>query len=176
MTVSATERPLKMGTLEAGTYRTNRFRPQLVLTLPAGWSQFFAEEDDEIFMGSPDAELAIAVAAEVRDPATSGRVAAPEDLLAWLIDHPALNASEPTPVTVGGIQSNYVEFNPSREVRVFAFSSGDYRIVAGPKQRMYVIPQDGPDLAVTIAGTEAGTLAAALPAATPIVESLQIVP
>ena len=165
-----------MGTLEPGRYHTNSFDPQLVLTLPAGWSQFFADDADEVFMGSSSAELAIARAAEVRDPETSGRVAAPEDLLGWLIDHSALDSSEPTPVTISGIESNYVEFKATREVRLFAFETGDFRIGAGPSQRMYVVPMDGPDLALTVTTPHSGTLEAALTAAVPIVESLQIVP
>src|SRR3954471_6680974 len=55
----ATTRPLEMGSLVPGQYRTNHFEPQLILTLPEGWSQFFADEFDQIYMGSADAELAI---------------------------------------------------------------------------------------------------------------------
>jgi hypothetical protein len=165
-----------MGTLEAGTYRTNHFEPQLLLTLPDGWGQFFADEADEVYMGSPEAELAIARPPELRDPETSARVPTPEDLLAWLVDHPVLGASEPTPVTISGIESNWVEFNATRDVRVFAFPGGDFRIGAGARQRMYVVPLNGPDLAVTIGARESGTLAQALAAAVPIMESLQIVP
>ena len=62
--------PLRMGLLDAGIYRTNFFEPQLVFTLPDGWNEFFPDEDDEVYMGAPGAELAISRPAQVRDPET----------------------------------------------------------------------------------------------------------
>ena len=167
--------PLRMGSLPAGMYKTNLFEPQLVFTLSSGWRQFFPDEDDEIYVGTANAELAISRPVEVRDPTTGEAVPAPEDLLGWLVDHPDLNSSEPTAVAIGGIGSHYVEPSTTRDVGVFAFRGGDYRIVAGAKQRVYVIPLSGPDLAVTIAASESGTLADAIPVAEPTVESLEII-
>ena len=59
---------LRMGELPAGQYTTNAFEPNLVLTLPEGWSQFFPDEDDEIALGGPGVELNITRPPEVVDP------------------------------------------------------------------------------------------------------------
>ena len=166
--------PLRMGQLDAGIYRTNFFEPQLVFVLPDGWSEFFPDEDDEVYMGAPGAELAISRPAQVRDPETSQPVDVPDDLLSWLLDHPDLNVAEPTPLQIDGIPSSYIEPDATREVRLFVFTGGDFRIGAGNRQRMYVVPLDGPDLAITIIAPQGGELVDAVATAESIVESLEI--
>ena len=165
-----------MGTLPAGPYRTNFFVPQLILTLPDGWSQFFPDEDDEIYMHDANAELAISRPAKVRDPVTREAVDAPEDLMAWLVANPDLNVTEDPTEIDGDMPGSWIEPAPTRSVNVYAFPGGDFRFVPGERQRAFVIPLDGPDLAVTIMAPEGGNLAEALDSALTIVESIQIEP
>lgn len=169
--------PLRMGTLVAGQYRTNRFEPTLVFTLPEGWSQFFPDEDDEIFMGSADAALAISRAAQVVDPVSHGPVDAPEDLLEWLTQHPAFDAPEAVAIRLGGVDSHYVDLpGPNGDTKIFSFPGGDFHIPPGVATRFYVVPLDGSDISFVIVPSEnGGTIEAAIEAAHPIVESLEIV-
>lgn len=165
-----------MGTLPAGDYITNSFVPTLVLTLPHGWSQFFPDEDDEIFMGSADAELAISRAAQVVDPVTNEAVAAPEDLLEWLTQHPAFGGPEPIAVQLGGVDAHYVDLpGPDADTKLFHFAGGDFHLPPGVATRIYVLPQDGSDISfVILPSASGGTIEAAIEAAGPIVESLEI--
>ncbi len=57
---------------------------------------------------------------------------------------------------------------------MFAFPGGDFRIGAGNRQRMYVVPLDGPDLAITVIAPQGGELADAVAASESVVESLEI--
>ena len=94
--------PLTMGDLPAGEYTTNAFEPNLVLTLPEGWHQYFPDEDDEIALGGPGVDLNITRPPEVVDPETRAPVATPESLLQWFTDHPSLDVGEPVEVQIDG--------------------------------------------------------------------------
>jgi len=173
----ATTRPLEMGSLVPGQYRTNHFEPQLILTLPEGWSQFFADEFDQIFMGSADAELAISRAAQVVDPVTHEGADAPEDLLEWLTQHPAFGAPEPVAIELGGIDSQYVDLpGPSQDTDIFRFPGGNFHIPPDVSTRFYVVPQEGLDISfVILPKANTANIEAAIAATHPIVESLEIV-
>jgi hypothetical protein len=165
-----------MGTLAGGEYRTNRFVPQLTFSLPNGWSQFFPDEDDEIYMGSPGAELAISRAPEVVDPATRGRIEAPEDLMAWITEHPAFGSPEPVAIRLGGIDSHYADLpGPVADTKLFHFPGGDFHIAPGMPSRVYVVPLPGIDISFIVLPREGSRdIGAAVEAAQPIVESLVI--
>lgn len=165
-----------MGTLPAGEYVTNRFEPTLVLTLPDGWSQFFQDEEDQIYMGSANAELAIGRAAQVVDGVSHEPVAAPEDLLEWLTQHPALGDPEPVAIQLGGVDAYYVDLpGPAADTAIFSFPEGDFHIPPGVATRFYVIPQEGLDISFSILPkANGGTIEAAIEAAGPIVESIEI--
>ena len=166
---------LHMGNLTPGQYRTNRFEPALLLTLPATWQEFFPDENDEIYMAGTGAELAISVAAEVVDPDSRVAVAAPENLAKWLSQHPAFGASEPVDIEIGGIKSHYVDLPaPSADTGVFHFPGGDFHI-PGVATRVYVVPLDGPDLSLFVMpSSSSGTIEDAIDATRPIIESLEI--
>jgi hypothetical protein len=165
-----------MGPLPAGDYVTNRFVPSLVFTLPEGWSQFFPDEDDEIYMGSADAELAISRAAQVVDPVTNQGVAAPEDLVEWLTQHPAFDGAVAVPIRLGGIEGYYVDLpGPGADTKIFSFPGGTFHIGPDIETRFYVVPLDGSDISfVILPDANGGTLETAIEAAGPIVESVQI--
>lgn len=168
--------PLRMGELPAGQYQTNAFEPSLVLTLPEGWSQYFADEDDEIAFGGPGVDLNITRPPEVVDPATRGAVETPESLLEWFTAHPGLDVGEPVEVQIDGIDSHYVDVAaPSSEVDIFHYPPGNMRLPGGGVARVYIVPLDGPDLvALILAPPNVDDAAAGLDAAQPIVTSLVI--
>jgi hypothetical protein len=165
-----------MGILEAGTYRTNHFEPTLLLTFPDGWSQFFPDEDDEIYIGSEDAELAISRAAQVVDPKSHAPVDAPDDLLEWLTHHPAFDAPEAVAIQLGGVDSHYVDLpGPSADTKIFHFPGGDFHIPPGVATRVYVVPLERSDISfVILPHANGGTIEAAIEAAHPVVAALEI--
>jgi hypothetical protein len=166
---------LRMGELPAGQYTTNAFEPNLVLTLPEGWSQFFPDEDDEIALGGPGVELNITRPPEVVDPVTRAPVDTPEVLLDWFTGHPSLEVGAPVGVEIDGIASHYVDVAASSEINIFHYPPGDMRLPAGALSRVYIVPLDGPDLvAMILAPAGAEDLGAALSAAEPIVTSVSI--
>lgn len=168
--------PLRMGELPAGEYSTNAFEPNLVLTLPEGWEQFFPDEDDEIALGGPGVELNITRPPEVVDPEARAPVETPDSLLEWFTQHPSLDAGEPVEVQIDGIASHYVDVAaPSSETNIFAYPTGNMRLPAGALSRVYVVPFDGPDLvALILAPAGVDDLDAVLEEAEPIVTSLVI--
>jgi hypothetical protein len=164
-----------MGTMPAGQYMTNLFEPQLVFTLPDGWTQFFPDEDDEIFMGMADAELAVSRAAQVVDPDSRSPAEAPEDLLEWFTAHPSFGGLDPVAITIDGIDSHYFDLPaPSADTKLFHFSGGDFHIPPGVATRIYVVPLDGPDLSLVVLPPQGASTDAAISAVEPIVESLLI--
>jgi hypothetical protein len=168
--------PLRMGELPAGQYTTNAFEPNLVLTLPDGWSQFFPDEDDEIALGGPGVELNITRPPEVVDPETRAPVETPESLLEWFTEHPSLDVGEPVEVELDGIASHYVDVAaPSSEIDIFHYPPGNMRLPQGALSRVYIVPLDGPDLvALILSSAGADDFDAVLDVAEPIVTSLVI--
>ena len=148
---SPTVVPLRVGVLPPGTYSTNRFVPQLTLTLGEGWHLLFQDEEDEIaFERSGPAFFGISFTTQVVDPATGRPLSAPDDLVAWLANHPALEADQPEPATVVGVTGSSLEASVKDVpvMDVFAYPEGNYHVVSGERVRFYVLPFDGPDLVI----------------------------
>jgi hypothetical protein len=176
MVASSGPAPLGMGDLPPGQYTTNSFEPNLVLTLPDGWHQFFPDDADEIALGGPGAELNITRPAEVIDPESAAPVEAPDSLLGWFTDHSRLDGSEPVEVQVDCIDSHYVDLTaPTADVALFHYPGGDMRLPAGVSTRLYIVPLEGPDLvALILPPPGANDLDAVLRQAEPIVLALAI--
>lgn len=168
--------PLRMGELPAGQYTARAFEPNLVLTLPEGWHQYFAEEDDEIALGGPGVDLNITRPPEVVDPETRAPVETPESLLEWFTAHPSLDVGEPVEVEIDGIASHYVDVAaPSSQIDIFHYPPGNMRLPAGTLSRIYIVPLEGPDLvAVILALTSADEFGALVAYTEPIVTSLVV--
>ena len=145
------------------------------MTLPDGWELFF-DDAGGVYMGIPNGEFLVGRPAQIIDPKSHEAKAAPDDLLAWLAKHPSLNATEPKPVEISGLDAAYVDINPSDSVDVFYDPMGNFHVGPGPMARFYVLPQEGPDFFVAIMRPEFGrSLKEALAVGVPIVESLEIV-
>jgi hypothetical protein len=166
-----------MGNLPAGEYETNNFVPTLVFTLPDGWSQFFPDEDDEIYMGSAKAELAISRAAKVVDPVSHKPADAPEDLAVWLTEHPAFGNPAAVAIRLGGLDAYYVDLAaPGSDTGIFSFPGGNFHIGPGIATRIYIVPQEGSDISFVVLPSEGqgATIDAAIEASHSIVESLKL--
>lgn len=113
-----------LGELDAGTYTTQVFETPLTYAVPEGWSNY---EDlagnfivvppsgslDGIDAGTADyvgVYDGIGVAdAECFERQQSGIDLTPAAMAAWFVEHQGLDASEPTSVTVGGLEGVVVD-------------------------------------------------------------------
>jgi hypothetical protein len=165
---------LALGPLDAGRYTTTTFRPTVTLTVGDGWTELFPDDDDEVALDhASGAGFMMTRVTQVVDPDTRAAVAAPDDLVAWFSHHPVLKAGAVQPVMVSGIASRMVTVSSDATVEIFAYPTGNMRIPAGTSGRYFIVPLDGPDLTVIIAG-ETKTFDRALALAEPIVASLKI--
>jgi hypothetical protein len=143
---------IRVGTASPGSWETTAFKPTLTFTLASdGWFFFFQDDDDEMALGrSGGIELTASRVGNVVDPTSHKSVSAPDDLVAWLGSHPALDAETPQPATIAGIDSQSIELSASggQDVDIFAFPTGNLRVAAGSRARIWVVPYAGPDLIV----------------------------
>lgn len=166
------------GPLEPGWYRTSQFLPAFAFRVDGdGWRALFADDADEfaIDLNGREPLVAIARPAKVIDPMTGVAADAPDDLVAWFVAHPRLNAEEVDDRTsLAGQAVRTVEFgNPGTvDIPIFSFPSGDFRAPPGTTQRSYVAAMDGPDLVVTVV-TE-GTSAEDQQRVARVLDSLQL--
>jgi hypothetical protein len=106
-------------TLAAGVYTTRWFKPALSFTVDEGWIALTPELQDVIVIGQRDEPLAIGFNSieRVIKPGNLGqKVAAPEDIAAWLQEHPRLDTEEPGRVSVGGVsgqQFDAIAYEPT---------------------------------------------------------------
>lgn len=164
---------LTMGTLRAGVYQTRNFDPTLTFALPDGWHQYFDEEDDEIALGGPQADINMTRPPRVLDPET-GAVDAPEDLADWLLNHSQFEVTEAESANVAGIESTVIDVEgPAGTVEFFAYPGGNMRVPEGVAVRFIVVPMAGSDLVLVVLPS-GGTLADAISATQSIVNSLAI--
>ena len=165
---------LSAGNREPGTYRTYQANPQVLLTLGEGWGVYF-DEPDGTYMNLGKAELLVGKSSDVIDPETHERVPNPPDVMAWLVAHPGLNATDPTPVLISGHDASYVDVEPTTTVDVFYDPLGNFHVGPENVARFYVIPWDGPDMFIAILRSPSGTFEEALEVGVPVAESVAIV-
>jgi len=92
--------------LTAGQYTSEAFKPALSFKVGDGWDAVIPETQDALVIGRMDKPMALGFhnVRQVYDPSnTDARVAAPEDMAAWLQDHPLLDTEKPSQVSVGGV-------------------------------------------------------------------------
>lgn len=167
---------LHQGVLQPGRYTTTSFQPKLTMTLGEGWEALFQDDEDEIaFERAGPAFFAITRVSQVVDPTTGRAVAAPDDLAAWLVRHPALDADQPQPATVAGVTGTSLEaaVKSVSQMDTFAYPTGNMHFTAGERVRFYVLPFDGPDLVAVFSTAPTGFDAVAADVKT-VLESLEV--
>jgi len=113
-----------LGELAAGTYTTQVFETPLTYTVPQGWANYEdlpgnfivlppTASEEQIDAGTADyvgVYDGIAVAnAECIERQQSGVDLTPAAMAAWFVEHEGLDATEPTAVTVGGLDGLVVD-------------------------------------------------------------------
>jgi hypothetical protein len=178
---TATILTLREGRLPAGSYSTTAFQPTLRFNLGAGWTARFPDDLDEIAFDRPNQDfVAITRVSQVVDPTTGTVGPVPDNLMGWLAADPDFEwAGPPEPVEIAGFAGTMIEGQvkaglPSTDI--FAYSTGNMRVVGPDRMRYYVLPLDGPDLTIVVEGRTDSGFAADLAALKVLLDSLEIGP
>jgi hypothetical protein len=168
---------LRAGPLEAGVYATTAFEPRLRFTVGDGWRALFPDEDGELALEHEAGSfLGFDRISEVVDRAAGGAVDAPDDLVAWLLEHPELDSAAGPSVELAGLSATSVDARTGdAEVEIFAYPEGNWRMPPKHASRFYVVPMDGLDLVVVISAPIEG-IEAALERSQQILESVELLP
>ena len=92
--------------LSAGEYVTEEFEPRLSFSVGEGWIAVIPETRDALGIAEKNGPLVIGFqnVEQVSDPSDpSETIPAPDDMVAWLQEHPALEVEEPSRTSVGGV-------------------------------------------------------------------------
>jgi hypothetical protein len=165
------------GPLEPGVYASTAFDPPLRFTLGDGWRALFPDEDSELALEHEAGSfLGFDRIKEVVDPTAGGAVDAPDDLVAWLLEHPGLDSAAGPSVELGGLSAISVDARTGdAEVEIFAYPLGNWRMPPRHASRFYVVPMDGLDLVVVVLAPIAN-IDAAIERVEPIIESVELLP
>jgi hypothetical protein len=181
-----------LGPLEAGSYSTRSFDPDITYTVPDAWENLEDLPGNFLLQKIGD-ERYVAIYQNVRAPAeceetwASGVGAAVADLVDWYTTHPGLNTTQPQTVTVGGLTGVFLDISldPSWNVTC-SYSQGQpvvpliigngtslvhHVILPGFEERLYLLEWNGGNVAIEI-GTEGMPLDEYLTEVVPIIETL----
>jgi hypothetical protein len=169
--------PEQEGPLPAGEYETRAFEPAFSFTVGEGWKVYFPHLPDvlTIVQGTQGSwEVSFSTPKEVFDPSKPAEevaIPAPETVdgwVAWLQEHPNLDAGVPVPATVGGVSGaqldvavssiprDYPQYCPapcvpgwrlSEPVTAFTFFSGDKGriVVLDVEGEMVIVNAEAPE-------------------------------
>jgi hypothetical protein len=139
--------------LSAGKYATKVFEPKLSFSVGDGWLAAGPETHDAIPLIEENGPTVIGFlnAEEVFDPGQPNEtVPAPDDMLAWLQEHPRLDAEEPSRVSVGGVDGQQFDAITAKPIDakvcsepcapLFSFGDGnDFWLGESEKYRFIVL-------------------------------------
>lgn len=150
-------RTITAGALAPGDYATTTFKPTMRFTLGEGWAALGADDPTGIGFDRTDETglLAFTRLDRVVDPTTHKAAPAPDDLLGWLLAHPAFEWSAGrTPVEIAGLAGEMVEghVRGMGSTDLFYYDEGNLRVTGGAHVRFYMLPLDGRDLTIVVAG------------------------
>ena len=167
-----TERfPKVAGPLEPSTYSTARFRPGFSLGIPAGWRLLNTEDRYSLSLAhGPTTDLIVGFIRPVRVVKYGERLSGPtgfrndqllpvpDDFVAWLTDHPGMEAGPPERVELGGVEATRIDLLitdgyrhvgcPALCTYLFVTPSADVLANVGTKIRAYIIENRGETLLV----------------------------
>jgi hypothetical protein len=172
------ERSFHAGPLEPGEYTTTVFDPTLRVSLRGGWLGSGVDEPSSISIDRQDhgGTLAMARVTHVVDPTSHLEVPVGDDLVGWLIAHPAFEGMDhPTPVTIAGVTGSMMDGHAIADAEMFAEGGWTMAVGIGWHVRFYVLPLDGPDLMIIVSGMTDGSYISTMEQAQPVLDSLRIV-
>lgn len=183
-----------LGPLEAGTYTTQVFAPQITYTVPEGWTNgedllgnFLIQfEDDLRFVGIYRNITVPLPCQEQPDPNVGLTVDALSD---WYTSHPGLVTTPPEPISVGGLTGVVIDVSldpswtngcgwsgglPSVGIILGAGPSSLTHVISTsrPEERLYLLEVEDGNVAIEV-GPEGKGLEKYLKLVTPIIEGLE---
>lgn len=191
-----------IGPLAAGRYQTTTFQPSITYTVPNGWVN--GEDLPGNFLlvraGDPQEGIyggnyvgiyrdAVAAAENCDERAEPGIGVTPQDLATWLTGRRGLDATEPQPVTVGGLDGVVVDvtldkgwrttcsFSEGKPVVPLIIGSGvsdlHHVILPGMSVRLYLLATETGNVVIEVAHVPGqGTFTEYLREVVPIVQSI----
>ena len=107
--------------LSPSTYATKVFEPGFSFRVGEGWVSLTTEKHDAVVLGEANGPTLIGFLSveKVFDPnKPKGELrSAPEDMVAWLQEHPRFDAEDPSRVSVGGISGQQFDAIASRPTK-----------------------------------------------------------
>jgi hypothetical protein len=147
--------PYAGGPMAPGWYRTSNLDPPVAFRIEGdGWRALFDEDPAGGFaldFNGSDPFVGLARVPQVIDPATGTLGEVPDDLVAWLLGHPRLEAREITErSSLAGLPVRVVEYTTTGgDVTLYYHPGGSFHLGPGLTMREYVMPLAGPVLVVT---------------------------
>jgi len=130
------KRPGEAHRLLPGRYTTEEFNPALSFSLEGrGWSWAGPETQDSFPIGwmAYPAHIYFMNVEQVYDPNNlKKKIAAPDDMVAWLQNHPHLDAESPKQVKVGGVSGKQFDVLGTHELTPLFSVDAAYKNKLGP--------------------------------------------
>jgi hypothetical protein len=168
--------------IPAAAYTTSVFRPQLALSLPAGWSLADAERPVDLYLANDAGSLRVLRVSglKVFPPGASPSVAAarpaPADLGAWLRANPAVKVTGSGTTTIAGQAATTIDATPTTgDALLFLVGEFPAGIRAGTAAR-FTLVGDGPTRLLVVHNARPDGLAAFATSTAPILAGLGIDP
>ena len=152
-------RPLTQGegvALRPGPYTSKKFEPPLSFSvLGEGWQVEVPEAPDVLDISRGEQEFGFFNVRNVYDPNEfAAQQPAPEDMVAWLQEHPNLEAEKPSQVSVGGVRGQQLDVVatdvPSKSIQFCGFpcvlllptSEGFNFVIAEEAKHRFIVLED----------------------------------
>jgi hypothetical protein len=175
--------------LTPGEYETGLFTPGFTFSVGEGWLVGYPELPDVLFIARGASPLNFINVQQVFDPSRPGEEIeepAPEDLIAWLRRHPNLDASEPSPVTIGGVSGTrldvVVSSTPKKYpghcgmpcVPLFRISDGNsFWLGKGERDRVFILEDVGGETVTILIGGPPEEFDSFLPRAQEVLDTVE---
>jgi hypothetical protein len=175
------------GALEPGTYRSDEFNPALSFRVEEGWVAAAPEMPDTLSIAlsgtlgqQQPSMLGLHTAREVFDPKDPNQQTlstAPENVegwVEWFRNHPALDAGEPKPVTVGGISGMQLGARAEQITALWQYGN-QFPVVfpMGTRSRIIVLDVEGQTVLVVTRASSADNFEALLPNAEEVLDTVR---
>jgi hypothetical protein len=176
--------------IPAGEYTTKNFKPTLSFTLGEGWQSGIPDQrylvDIEQGTSSGIDFMNVRYVYDVNNPLHSGSNPAPDDIVAWLEQHPYLDAEKPQPVAIGGVEGKQFDVSvpkmpeespPGCEgpcLPLFELAPGlSFALAEGEKERFIVLEGVEGKTVTIAAGAPVEEFEAFLPKAQKVLKSVE---
>jgi len=176
--------------IPAGEYTTKNFEPTLSFTLGEGWQLVIPDQrhvvDIERGIASGIDFMNVRYVYDANNPLHSGSNPAPSDMVAWLEQHPYLDAEKPQPVAIGGVEGKQFDVSAPKMpeesppgcggpcVPLFELAPGlSFAMAEGEKERFIVLEGVEGKTVTIAAGAPVEEFEAFIPKAQKVLKSVE---